>query len=352
MSNISTQKTKQKILICGATGFIGRNMVLHFAKNNNYDVHAVNFNRSSFQDNNCNNITWHNVDLRDPSLIDDLLKDTDIIIQAAATTSGAKDITTKPYIHVTDNAVMNSYLFRSAYMNKVKHVIFFSCTVMYQSSDKPLLESDFDASQELHNKYFGVGHTKLYIEKMCEFYASINNSNTKFTAIRHSNIYGPFDKFDFERSHVFGATISKVMTAKDKITVWGSGEEQRDLLYIDDLVNFVELAINKQDKPYRLYNCGYGEAMSIKNLVNNIVTTVNNKFNKNLKIEHDLSQPTIKTSLCLDCSLAKQELGWAPKVKLANGIEKTLDWWDINIDPISLSYNPDIKLNQNSESAA
>ena len=102
---------------------------------------------------------------------------------------------------------MNSYLFRAAFEHKVKHVIFFSCTVMYPSSEHALKETDFDANKALYPRYFGVGNTKLYIEKMCEFYAGI--SDTKFTAIRHSNIYGPHDKFDLERSHVFGEQLQK-----------------------------------------------------------------------------------------------------------------------------------------------
>jgi nucleoside-diphosphate-sugar epimerase len=318
---------KQKILICGATGFVGRNMTEHFAKNPSYDVHAVRFNRPEYA---CKGVTWHKADLRDPAQVSKLLEGVDVIVQAAATTSGAKDIVTRPFIHVTDNAIMNSYLFREAFERKVKHVIFFSCTVMYQSSDKPLKESDFNAQLPLHPRYFGVGNTKLYIEKMCEFFAGIGS--TKFTAIRHSNIYGAHDKFDLERSHVFGATVTKVMTAKDKISVWGTGEEERDLLHADDLNRFVELAITKQTEKYRLYNCGLGNAVSIKDLVNKIVKA----SGKTLAIEHDLTQPTIKTSLFLDCSLAKQELGWQPQVALDNGIARTITWWRDHIDPATL----------------
>lgn len=314
---------KKKVLICGATGFVGRNLTEQLSKRADLEVHAVRFNRPEYA---CANVTWHQADLRKPEDIERVINGVDIIIQAAATTSGAKDIVARPYIHVTDNAIMNSYLFRAAFEHKVKHVVFFSCTVMYQSSDKGLKESDFDANNALHPRYFGVGNTKLYIEKMCEFYAGI--SETKFTAIRHSNIYGAHDKFDLERSHVFGATITKVMTATDKISVWGTGEEERDLLHADDLVRFVELAIEKQPEKYRLYNCGYGEAISIKNLVNKIVTY----SGKDLRIEHDLSQPTIKTSLFLDCSLAKKELGWEVNVDLDNGIKRTLAWWKENIE--------------------
>ena len=115
--------TKKKLLICGATGFVGRNLVEHFSKKPEFEVHAVRFNRPEYD---AQGVTWHKCDLRDPEVLDKLIPGFDIIIQAAATTSGAKDIVTKPFIHVTDNAVMNSYLFRSAFEHKVKHVIFFS----------------------------------------------------------------------------------------------------------------------------------------------------------------------------------------------------------------------------------
>lgn len=313
---------KKKVLICGATGFVGRNLTEQLSKRADLDVHAVRFNRPEYA---CANVTWHQADLRDPAAIERVIDGVDIIIQAAATTSGSKDIVTRPFIHVTDNAVMNSYLFRAAFEHKVQHVIFFSCTVMYQSSDVALKETDFDANKPLHPRYFGVGNTKLYIEKMCEFYAGL--ADTKFTAIRHSNIYGAHDKFDLERSHVFGATITKVMTAHDKVSVWGTGDEERDLLHADDLVRFVELAIEKQPEKYRLYNCGYGQAIAIKDLVQKIVA----HSGKNLRIEHDLSQPSIKTSLYLDCALAKKELGWEVQVDLDTGIKRTLAWWKDNV---------------------
>ncbi len=316
----------RKILICGATGFIGRNMVEYFAGQEDVEIHAVRFNRPEYDVDGSADITWHQADLRNPDTVDRMVEGMDVIIQAAATTSGAKDIVSRPYIHVTDNAVMNSYLFRSAFDHKVKHVVFFSCTVMYPTSDTPLVESDFDANRPLHPRYFGVGNTKLYIEKMCEFFAGIGD--TRFTAIRHSNIYGAYDKYDLERSHFFGATVTKVMTAKDKISVWGTGEEERDLLHVDDLTRFVELVIDKQPEKYRLYNCGLGRAHAVRDVVGMIVAA----SGKDLRIEHDLSQPTIKTSLCLDCGLAKRELGWVPQISLEDGIQRTIDWWRENMD--------------------
>ncbi len=321
------------ILICGATGFIGRNFLNYFGSRKGQKIRAVYNVRPPFDVSHLPaEIEWVKADLRAPGDVEKAMDNVSVVIQAAATTSGAKDIVSKPYIHVTDNAVMNSLLLRSAYHHNVSHFIFFSCTVMYQSSETALSENDFDETRPLHPRYFGVGNTKIYIEKMLEFFSNI--SDMKTTAIRHSNIYGPYDKFDFERSHVFGATVSKVMLADSKISVWGTGEEERDLLHVDDLCDFVDKAIQKQTQKYRLYNCGLGEKISIRSLVNKIIE----KSRKDLAIVHDLSQPTIKTSLYLDCSLAKTELDWMPTVSLDEGISRTLDWWRENIDTETLKF--------------
>ncbi len=318
---------KKKVLVCGATGFIGRNMVEQLAKRPDLEIVAVRYTRPEYAvDSAVNPVIWHQADLRNPADVSRITKGADVIIQAAATTSGAKDIVTRPYIHVTDNAIMNSYLLREAFQQKVKHFIFFSCTVMYESSNKALKESDWNGAIPINERYFGVGNTKVYIEKMLEFFSSI--SDLKTTAIRHSNIYGPYDKFDLERSHVFGATVTKTMIAEREIVVWGSGEEERDLLHVDDLVRFVEAAMENQRHKYRLYNCGLGKKTSIRNLVEKIVKA----SGKNLEIKHDLSQPTIKTSLFLDNSKATEEINWKPSVDLEEGIQRTVRWWRDSIN--------------------
>ena len=314
---------KIKLLICGGTGFIGRNLVEHFSGKEAFEVYATHFHRESYP---TANVKWIQTNLNKREDIEKAIKGMDIIIQAAATTSGAKDIVSKPYYHVTDNAVMNSILFRAAFEHNIKHIIFFSCTVMYPSSEVPLKETDFDANTEIYSKYFGVGWTKVYIEKMCEFYSRV--SNTKYTAIRHSNIYGPHDKFDLEKSHVFGATMTKVLTnTSGEISVWGTGEEERDLLYITDLIDFVEAAIQKQQTPFELVNVGLGKAIAIRDLVKKIVE----HSKKEIMIRYDTTKPTIKTKLCLDTTKAKQIFGWQPQITLDEGIKKTIKWYNKNI---------------------
>lgn len=311
-----------RMVICGATGFIGRNLVEHFARIPGYEIVAVFHRRPPFQHPR---ISWVEADLREPAAVDRVMRGADIVIQAAATTSGSKDITTKPFIHVTDNAVMNSLLLRSAHEHNVKHFVFFSCTVMYPSSSAPVREDDFTG--ELSDKYFGVGWTKVYVEKMCEFYARLGR--TKHTVIRHSNIYGPYDKYDLDRSHVFGATVTKTMLAENAITIWGTGEERRDLLHADDLMRFVELALEKQSDAFGLYNCGLGTSVSIRELVEKIVAACG----KSLSISHDLTKPSIPFDLALDCMRARADLGWEPRVGLDEGIMRTLLWWREHMAP-------------------
>lgn len=313
------------MLICGATGFIGRNLVEYYSKTNKYDIVAVYNRKKPFSDN-VKNVSWIKADLLDPKDVKAALSGINIVLQFAATTSGANDIVNRPYIHVTDNAVMNSLILRECYEQSIEHIIFPSCTVMYQPADFAQKESDWNAQDEIFSTYFGVGNTKVYIEKMCDFFSRLGR--TKHTVIRHSNMYGPHDKYDLERSHVFGATITKVMTNTDGIiSVWGTGEGARDLLYIDDLVSFVDASIEKQTTPYELFNVGLGKATKIIDLIKKIIK----HSGKDLKIEHDLTKPTIPTSLFLDCSKAKKMLGWEPKIQIDEGIQKTLEWYKKNL---------------------
>lgn len=314
----------KRILICGATGFIGRNLLDFYYKKNEYKIRAVHFKRPKID--TYKNVEWVNVDLRNTEGVKDVLKDVDIVLQFAATTSGSKDIVTKPYIHVTDNAVMNSIILRECYEQNIGHFIFPSCTVMYQPSTKALLETDFNGEDEIFSTYFGVGNTKVYIEKMCNFFSRFER--TKHTVIRHSNIYGPYDKYDLERSHMFGATITKVLKSTDGvINVWGSGEESRDLLYVGDLLKFIDKAITNQTNYYELFNVGLGKAIKVKDIVKKVIM----HSNKKLKINHDLSKPSIPTSLFLDCRKAKKILNWEPETDIDTGIKITIDWYLQNI---------------------
>ena len=116
-------------------------------------------------------------------------------------------------------------------------------------------------------------------------------------------MYGPHDKYDLERSHVFGATITKVMTnTTGVLSVWGTGEGARDLLHVDDLVEFIDCAITKQESEYELFNVGLGSAVKIVDLIKKIIS----HSGKELQID------------------------WEPKISIDEGIIKTIEWYKEN----------------------
>jgi GDP-L-fucose synthase len=310
---------KKKILILGATGFIGRNLAAYYAKDDRYEVYGSFFRSRPLEDAR---IRMVQADLTRREDVERVLTGMDVVLQAAAITTGSKDVVATPYIHITDNAIMNSLIFRCAFEQSIAHLVFLSCSVMYHDGETPLKEEDFDANREMFPSYFGAGWNKVYLEKMCEFYSRLGRN--KFTAIRHSNCYGPYDKYDLERSHVLGATVAKVMGAKDgKLTVWGSGEEKRDLLHIDDLVRLTEHILERQQNPFGLYNAGSGDPVSIRELVERVIRA----SGRDLWVENDPGQPTMKISITLDSSKAKRELGWQPQIGLDEGLAALIPWY-------------------------
>ena len=308
----------KKILVCGGTGFIGKNVVLNFYKKKKYKIYSTYFKSKPLK---IKGINWIKADLRNFKDCLKISKDIDIVIQCAATTSGSKDIINQPYLHVTDNAVMNSYLLRACYQNKIKHFIFLSCTVMYKNSKKALFENQIEESK-IYTNYYGVAHTKLYVEKISKFYSSI--SETKFSILRHSNIYGPYDKFNLEKGHFLSSAIYKVLKQnKNTVDIFGSGNEKRDFLHVNDLMNMIYLLINKQKTPYEIFNCSYGKSFKIIDILKKIIHLSNSK-----KIINKLkNKKNLNIDIMVNSNKAKKTLNWYPKIKLDEGLKMTIDWF-------------------------
>ena len=314
----------KNILILGGTGFIGRNLVEKFSLNEKFKVVATNFSKNP---PNIDNVTWIHADLTKKDDVDKVFhaqSNYDVVIQAAASTSGIMDTFNRPDFHVTDNAIMNSLILRAINNLSVEHFIFFSCTTMLQSSLEPQDENQFTGSVDPVDKYFGVGWTKVYVEKLCKFYSRIGK--TKFSIIRHSNVYGPWDRNQLHNSHVCGSTITKVLTGSNEIEIWGSGQEKRDLIYVLDLIELVDLMISNQTSEYCLVNAGGENLISITDLTKLVIQLADNPMN----IKYNSSKPTIDFSVTLDNSLAKKLFGWTPKTQLNEGLTKTIKFWREN----------------------
>lgn len=317
---------KKRVLVCGASGFIGKNVFERLAERDDLEIVGT-YLTNAYNRNRQNDSRLVKADLTDRRQVAEITKNVDVIIQAAAVTSGAKDTIERPYVFVTDNAIMNTLLFQSAHDNKVPHLIFLSSAgAIYRSSPWSQAETEVNWNVNTSNLYFPVFWTKIYLEKLCQFYSSLGI--TRCTVIRPANIYGPFDRFDLNRSHILGATITKVMAAQDgKVTVWGDGKSKKELLYVSDLIDFIEMVMHKQTNQFDLFNIGSGEMISIRDLVQKVIDISGRK----LEIVYNPLAPSIPTNIKIDSSKAKYRMGWQSQITLDEGLKKTIIWFKENM---------------------
>ncbi len=255
------------------------------------------------------------------------MHDVDVVIQCAAATagSGMKDSWLE---YAEKNIQMNLNLLNAAAKSGVKHFIFLSCSVMYPPYfHRPVREDDVLRS-ELHSDYRAGALAKLFIEDWCRIYAF--GSDMSSTVIRHSNVYGPQDKFDLKRSHVCAALITKAMTSTDgKVHIRGDGFEKRDLLYVSDLVDFIEYATaHPPVGRHAVFNVGSGIGVSVSDLAKKVIAT----SGRDLEIVYDLRASAARpASIVLDTTLVRTFIGWQQKISLDEGLKKTIEWYKENI---------------------
>lgn len=313
---------EKTILLLGRDGFIGTNLFNYYTMSKpEYNIATCRHGKDFFEVS-YGHMKSFEANLTIQSHVDRLFDEIkpDIVIHAAAVTTGAKDTVERPWLHVTDNLRMNALVMEYCHTHNVKHCVWFSCGVMYQPKDFPQSETDWKDGEELYPTYYGVGNMKVYTEKLARFYSRLNSC--KFTVIRNSNIYGPYDKFDLDKCHMLPAMVKKVCDAENTLEVWGTGQARRDLLYVDDCVDLISKCIEQQETPYELINCGAGQAYSIQE----IIETLQEITGKSLTIEYRADKPDIPTTVIFNCDKAKK-LGWEPKVSLREGLTKTVEYY-------------------------
>jgi GDP-L-fucose synthase len=140
------------------------------------------------------------------------------------------------------------------------------------------------------------------------------------------NLYGPWDNFDLETSHVIPAIIRKCVEAKrdgrPSIECWGTGSATREFLYVDDAAEAVVLAAERIDDPTPI-NLGTGREISVRDLVAMIARLVGMEG----EVRWDPSRPDGQPRRCLDTRRAEQMLGWRADTDLESGLRRTVEWY-------------------------
>jgi GDP-L-fucose synthase len=164
---------------------------------------------------------------------------------------------------------------------------------------------------------------KRFTEIVCDMYSNRIKESMKTVVVRPGNLYGPFDKFDWEKSKVIPAIMRRAIEKHNPFEVWGDGMDLKDFLYIDDLVDGLILAMEKLEE-FEPINIASGVPVTIRDVLSEILKSADYE---DADVQYDSSKPTMIPKRMIDISLAKEKLGFKPKVSLEDGIQRTVDWY-------------------------
>jgi nucleoside-diphosphate-sugar epimerase len=222
------------------------------------------------------------------------------------------------------SVLINTNLLRACLVNKVKKYFFSSSACVYNGTKQEntfipgLKESDAYPAQPED----GYGWEKLFSERMCRHFTEDFGLPTR--VIRYHNVYGPLGTYDGGREKAPAALSRKIAMAKfnneKQIDVWGDGEQTRSFMYIDDCLEGTKKIFNSDLKDP--YNLGSDEQVSINQLIDMIETIADFKVNR----KYLLDKPKGVRGRSSDNTQINLDLGWAPSIKLIDGLTKTYNW--------------------------
>ena len=231
---------------------------------------------------------------------------------------------------IYQNLEIQNNLIHSAYLTKVKKLMFLGSSCVYPKKPKIPIKEEYLLSSELENTNEMYAIAKIAGLKMCKAYNS--QFKTDFRAVMPTNLYGKNDNYDNLNSHVLAALIKKIVLAKKQnrksFIVWGTGKPKREFLHVDDLADATVKIMNLSKKKYNkvagekfpFINVGSGSDISIKDLAKLISRIVGFKG----KMIFDKSKPDGTYRKLMD-NTKLRKIKWRPKISLNSGIKKTIE---------------------------
>ena len=305
-------------MVTGGAGFVGVNLIKRLL-DEGADIRAtLHINKPVLNDNR---IEYFYGDLRIEENCQKAVAGVDYVFMCAANTSGAKVISTTPLVHLTPNMLMNIQMLQAAYTFGVKKFLFISTNTVYPLTDFAVKESD--VTNEFYESYHIVAWMKRFTEIVCEIYSNRIKEPMKTIVVRPGNLYGPYDKVEWEKSKVIPAIMRRAIERHDPFEVWGDGMDLKDFLYIDDCIDGLILAMEKLEE-FEPINIASGIPVTIRDVLIQILKSADYD---DADVQYDSSKPTMIPKRMIDISLAKEKLGFEPKVSLQDGIHKTVQWY-------------------------
>lgn len=243
------------------------------------------------------------------------------VFLAAAKVGGIVANNTYRADFIYENLMIEANIIHAAYVNKVEKLLFLGSSCIYPKMAPQPLKEDYLLSGYLEPTNQPYAVAKIAGIELCDGYRAQYGCN--FISAMPTNLYGPNDNYDLQKSHVLPAMLRKFITAKRNnlatVELWGTGSPKREFLYVDEIADacmFLMDTYNEQG----LVNIGCGYDVSIKELALLIKGIVGYEG----EINFDTSKPDGTPRKLMDVSKINQ-LGWTSSITLEQGIKMVYD---------------------------
>jgi len=269
--------------------------------------------------------THGELDLRDQQAVNHFFarEKPEFVFLAAAKVGGILANATYPAEFLYDNLAIQTNVIHAAWKHGARKLVFLGSSCIYPKfAPQPIREEALlTGPLEPTNEAYAIA--KIAGLKMCEFYG--RQHGFPAISVMPTNLYGPGDNFDLEKSHVLPALIRRFHEARlrgaAEVTLWGTGSPRREFLHVDDLASAVCFLIEHYDGLEPL-NVGTGEDQTIAELARMVARIVGYSG----EISYDASKPDGTPRKLLDVSRI-HALGWRARIPLEAGIASTHEWY-------------------------
>lgn len=243
------------------------------------------------------------------------------VFLAAAKVGGINANNTYRADFIYDNLLIEANIIHACYKNNIKKLLFLGSSCIYPKMAPQPLKEDSLLTGLLENTNEPYAIAKITGIKLCDAYRSQYGCN--FISAMPTNLFGPNDNYNLEKSHVLPALLRKIITAKKNndpsVTIWGTGSPRREFLFVDDLADAcIYLMQNYNEEGF--VNVGTGQDLTIMELA----VLIKEIVGYNGSIKNDPTKPDGTPRKLLDISKLKN-LGWQSSVTLEEGIKKVYE---------------------------